>query len=311
MIPSGDILYRVGMEINFFDVIMENAVHAHASDIHIDPGALWLFIYFRIDGMVTLYDKFNLSTHEGIIARIKVLARLPIDERRLPKDGRFRWTNPSAVSSVEVRVSMMPTVFGENAVLRLFDPNLAFLTLEELGFSSEHRDSIEQALAFSSGLIIVTGPTGSGKTTALYAMLARLNNGKRNIITIEDPVERRITGIRQIEIGGNTLLTFPSVLRSVLRQDPDVLMIGEVRDKESAELALQSALTGHLVLTTLHASSADGVEIRLRQMGIPNYLIESTLRLAVSTKLVPSTHSGKGRVLQSGCILYGSAEKNK
>jgi len=310
MTSSGAFLYCDGMEINFFDVVMESALHAHVSDIHIDPGGLWLFIYFRVDGMISLYDKFDLSLHEGLIARIKVLARLPLDERRLPKDGRFRWVHPSTGVSVEVRVSMMPTAYGENAVLRLFDPSLAFLTLEELGFPSEHVDSIKEALAFSSGLIIVTGPTGSGKTTALYAMLARLNNGKRNIITIEDPVERRIVGIRQIEIGGNTLLTFPSVLRSVLRQDPDVLMIGEVRDKESAELALQSALTGHLVLTTLHASSASEVAVRLKQMGIANYLIEATLRLAVSTKLVAKNHSNKGRVLQSDCVLFGGS-KNK
>lgn len=289
---------------NYLDVIMESAVRARASDIHIDPGAAWLFIYFRIDGMITLYDKFDLSLHEGLIARIKVLARLPLDERRLPKDGRFRWVNPSNGYAVEVRVSIMPTAFGENAVLRLFDPNLAFLTLEELGFPTEQMDSIEEALAFSSGLIIVTGPTGSGKTTALYAMISRLNDGKKNIITIEDPIERKIAGVKQIEIGSNTLLTFPSVLRSVLRQDPDVMMIGEIRDKESAELALQSALTGHLVLTTLHASSAEGVMHRLKQMGVAKYLIEATLRLAVSTRLVPNKHPDAGRVLQSDCISY-------
>jgi type II secretory ATPase GspE/PulE/Tfp pilus assembly ATPase PilB-like protein len=217
--------------------------------------------------------------------RIKVLARLPVDDRRFPKDGRFEWKDEARDISAEIRVSMMPTIYGENAVLRLFDPFLAVFTLRELGFSEEQSVLLEKALSQRSGLILAAGPTGSGKTTTLYAMLSHLNDGRHLIVTAEDPVERRVRGIRQIEVGGTSMLEYVTVLRSILRQDPDVIMIGEIRDKESAELAIQCALTGHLVLSTIHASSSHHIEKRLMNMGIPAYLIEATLVCGFSQNL--------------------------
>ena len=268
------------------DIIIETAVLVRASDIHIDPTDHALSVYFRVDGTLRFHGDYPLALHDGVMLRIKVLARLPLDDKRLPKDGRFKWANKAGTLSAEVRVSMMPTIYGENAVLRLFDPLISIFTLKELGFSDMHTLSLERALAFRSGLVMIVGPTGSGKTTTLYSMLSYLKRSGRLIITVEDPIERRIDGIRQIEVGGSTFLEYVTVLRSILRQDPDVIMIGEIRDKEGAELAIQSALTGHLVISTLHASSAFSVKHRLSNMGIPEYLIDATLVTALSQRLV-------------------------
>lgn len=268
------------------DRVIAAALSARASDIHIDPTERALSISFRVDGSLRFHGDFPLTLHEGVMLRIKVLARLPLDDRRLPKDGRFKWVNKSGTLSAEVRVSMMPTVHGENAVLRLFDPLISIFTMKELGFSDAQALSLERALAFRSGLIMIVGPTGSGKTTTLYSMLSYLKRSGRLIITIEDPIERHIAGIRQIEVGGGTFLEYVTVLRSILRQDPDVIMIGEIRDREGAELAIQSALTGHLVISTLHASSAFAVKKRLSNMGIAEYLIDATLVTALSQRLV-------------------------
>jgi len=289
------------------DSIIDSALRARASDIHIDPAELLLVVFFRIDGSLRLERELPITAHEGIVMRIKVLARLPVDDKRHPKDGRFRWIHKDGTLSAEVRVSMMPTSYGENAVLRIFDPHISILSLKELGFSDMHVRSVEEVLALRSGLIMVVGPTGSGKTTTLYSMLSILQRSTRLIITVEDPVERRIHGTRQIEVGGSTLLAYVTVLRSILRQDPDVILIGEIRDKESAELAIQSALTGHLVIATLHASSVFQVKKRLLNIGIAEYLIDATLVFALSQRLVAkicdrcreldSNHSGfyKGR----------------
>ncbi len=268
------------------DTTIESALKVRASDIHIDPTETSLRVSFRIDGNIHLEKELSLTYHEGLTILIKVLARLPIDDKRLPKDGRFKWKNKEGTMCVEVRVSMMPTSFGENVVLRLFDPLISIISLEELGFSKPHILSIEKTLALRSGLIMIVGPTGSGKTTTLYSLLSNLKKSQRVIVTIEDPLERHIEGIRQIEVGGVTLLEYVTVLRSILRQDPDVIMIGEIRDKEAAELAISCALTGHLVITTLHASSAFQVKKRLIHMGIPEYLIDATLVCALSQRLV-------------------------
>lgn len=269
-----------------FDSIVEGALYARASDIHIDPTEHSVKILFRIDGALIFQHDLPLIVHEGIIQYIKVLARLPIDEKRLPKDGRFKWSNKERTLSAEIRVSMMPTVYGENAVLRLFDPLISMFSLRELGFSELHTHTMEHALAQSAGLVMVVGPTGSGKTTTLYSILSHIKKSERLIVTIEDPVERRIDGVRQIEVGSSTLVEYVTVLRSILRQDPDIIMIGEIRDKEGAELAIQSALTGHLVITTLHAASAFQVKKRLMNMGIAEYLIDATLICALSQRLV-------------------------
>jgi type IV pilus assembly protein PilB len=266
--------------------IIEAALTAHASDIHIDPVDRVLIIFFRIDGILYAHKEYPLFMHEGIMLRIKVLARLPIDDKRLPKDGRFKWFSEEKTRTAEVRVSMMPTVYGENAVLRLFDPMIDIFTLKELGFSDNHVQTMEKALSYRSGLIMIVGPTGSGKTTTLYSILSYLKGSGRLIITVEDPIERHIEGIRQIEVGGTSFLEYVTVLRAILRQDPDVIMIGEIRDKEGAELAIQSALTGHLVISTLHATSVFGVKKRLVNMGVAEYLVDATLITALSQRLV-------------------------
>lgn len=268
------------------DTIIKSGIEAKASDIHIDPTAECLKASFRIDGTILTYKEYPFELHESLMIRIKVLSRLPLDDKRLPKDGRFKWIDPQCGLSAEIRVSMMPTIFGENAVLRIFDPSMSILSFKELGFSDVQTSSIEQALSFSSGLIVVSGPTGSGKTTTLYSMLSYIKKSSRLIITIEDPVEKRIKGIRQIEVDGSSSLTYSSVLRSILRQDPDVIMLGEIRDKESALLALQAALTGHLVISTLHASSAFGIKNRLINMGVPRDILDATLILSLSQRLL-------------------------
>ena len=267
------------------DIIKEGFL-SRASDIHIDPTETSLIISFRVDGWLRIYKELNISLHEGIILRIKVLARLALDDRRLPKDGHFKWKSKDEEINIEIRVSMIPTIFGENAVLRLFDQEDTFLTFQELGFSETEAFSLEKALELIAGIIFVVGPTGSGKTTTLYSILSHLRKSQRLIITIEDPIERRIIGVRQIEVGGNTLLDFPIILRSILRQDPDIIMVGEIRDKISADLALQAALTGHLVLTTLHASSVTDVRHRLISMGASSYLLDSIKLSIISQRLV-------------------------
>ena len=274
--------------------IIKEAVLSRASDIHFDPTENALVVSFRIDGWLCLHKELDKSLHEGILFRIKVLARLPLDERRLPKDGRFVWEDKD--SSIEIRVSMVPTLFGENAVLRLFDQNIGEVNLLELGFSEKQIISLEKILEMESGIIMVVGPTGSGKTTTLYSLLTLLKKSSRLIITIEDPIERRIKGIRQIEVGGNTLLDFPMILRSVLRQDPDIIMVGEIRDNVSADLALQAGLSGHLVLATLHASSVDGARNRLVNMGVSSYLLDSIQMSVIAQKLV-SEKGVEGRKL--------------
>jgi len=270
---------------NILNEIITSALLVRASDIHIDPTEKYLSVFFRVDGVLRLERQFPHALHEGIMLRIKVLARLPLDDRRKPKDGKFKWFSSDGTLSAEVRVSMMPTIYGENAVFRLFDPLISILTLEELGFIDAHISIIEKAVARQSGLFIIVGPTGSGKTTTLYTLLSYIKKTSRLIVTIEDPVERHIEGIRQIEVGGSNFIEYVSILRSVLRQDPDVIMIGEIRDKVSAELAIQSALTGHLVITTLHASSVFDVKKRLVNMEIAEYLIDSTLVCALSQRL--------------------------
>lgn len=271
---------------DILDGIIESALKARASDVHIDPTENGLKVFFRLDGQLSLRMEFPIRLHESIMQRIKVLARLPVDDKRLPKDGKFKWTSTDGTLTAEVRVSMMPTTYGENAVLRLFDPLISIFSLKELGFSDAHAFSLERALAMRSGLIMLAGPTGSGKSTTLYSILSRVRDSSRLVIAIEDPVERRIAGIRQIEVGGASLLEYVSVLRSVLRQDPDVIMIGEIRDREAAELAIQSALTGHLVISTLHAPSAFGVRQRLCNMGVAEYLVDATLVCVMSQRLV-------------------------
>ncbi len=270
--------------IRLLNSLFHQAVKERASDIHIEPFETELLIRLRIDGI--LYD--TLSPPKWIqpllLSRIKVLAGLNIAEKRLPQDGRIRLKITGR--DIDVRVSVIPTAFGERAVLRLLDRSAALLDLEELGLSQKNLQLLSRLIRQSHGLILVTGPTGSGKTTTLYAALSKINTPDKNIITIEDPIEYQLRGIGQMQVNSKINLTFSQGLRSILRQDPDVIMVGEIRDVETAEIAIQAALTGHLVLSTLHTNHSFGAITRLLDMGIDPYLISSSVLAVLAQRLV-------------------------
>lgn len=267
-----------------FDLIMMQAIRDRASDIHLEPDEKNLRVRFRIDGY--LFETLTLpkAVHPAITSRIKILAEMDIAETRLPQDGNFNVRMGNW--GFEVRVSTFPTIYGENVVLRLLDQTSPLLSLEELGFSEEMLNQFRQILKRPNGIILVTGPTGSGKTTTLYACLNLINSADKNIITIEDPVEYRLPLIRQTQVNPKAGITFATGLRSILRQDPDVIMVGEIRDLETAEIAIQAALTGHLVLSTLHTNDAPEAITRLLDIGVEAYLISSSLAGVLAQRLV-------------------------
>ncbi|MCX8118567.1 MAG: ATPase, T2SS/T4P/T4SS family [Desulfobacterota bacterium] len=266
------------------DLVMMQAISDRASDIHIEPDEKSLRIRFRIDGL--LYETMTLpkAVHPSITARIKILAEMDIAETRLPQDGNFNVRMDQR--GFEIRVSTFPTIYGENVVLRLLDQTSPLLTLEELGFSEEMLGQFKRLLRRTAGMILVTGPTGSGKTTTLYASLNLINSVDKNIITVEDPVEYRLPLIRQTQINPKAGITFATGLRSILRQDPDVIMVGEIRDLETAQIAIQAALTGHLVLSTLHTNDAPEAITRLLDIGVEPYLISSSVIGVLAQRLV-------------------------
>lgn len=266
------------------NTILEYAAKAKASDIHIEPWESALKVRFRIDGI--LQETMSLPVHiqSALISRIKILSDLKIDEHRVPQDGRFDVNIDE--HEIDVRVAVSPTVHGEKVVMRLLDKSAGAITLENLGLRGHSFRLIDQGIKKPHGMILSTGPTGSGKTTTLYAVLAKLNNPGVNIITLEDPVEYQTKGVNQIQVNAAVGLTFASGLRSILRQDPDIIMVGEIRDAETADLAVQSALTGHTVLSTLHTNSASGVLPRLLDMDIEPFLIASTVSTAIGQRLV-------------------------
>ncbi|MCK5475669.1 MAG: type II/IV secretion system protein [Candidatus Pacebacteria bacterium] len=271
------------------DIIVSHAVEGKASDIHIEPSENELRVRYRLDGV--LHNSLVLPAKIGpaVVSRIKILSSLKIDETRKPQDGRFRFdlnSNASGAKSVDLRVSTFPTVTGEKVVMRILDTSSDINSLESLGISGRGLKIINENIGKPFGIILVTGPTGSGKSTTLYAMLKILNEEGVNIVTLEDPVEYFMAGINQSQIKAEIGYTFSSGLRSILRQDPDIIMVGEIRDKETAELATHAALTGHLVLSTLHTNNAVGVIPRLIDMGIEPFLISSSLNLAVGQRLV-------------------------
>ncbi|OGX37647.1 MAG: type II secretion system protein GspE [Omnitrophica WOR_2 bacterium RIFCSPHIGHO2_02_FULL_50_17] len=270
--------------VRLVNIMVMEAVREGASDIHVEPQEESLAIRFRIDGV--LYEKESPPKHfqSAIISRIKVLANLDIAERRRPQDGRFHMKMENR--QIDLRISCVPTIYGENVVMRLLDATSAVLGLEQLGFARETLTHYRKLVKQAHGIILVTGPTGSGKTTTLYASLNILNTPEKNIITIEDPVEYRLHGIRQIQVNLQADLTFAKGLRSVLRQDPDIIMVGEIRDLETAEIAIQAALTGHLVFATLHTNDAPGAVTRLLDMGIEPYLISSSVIGVIAQRLV-------------------------
>lgn len=271
--------------INVIETLLEDAQGLNASDIHIDPTRENIRVRLRLDGVLKDTTTLPKSIHQEIISRIKVLASLRTDEHQAAQDGRFRHLLPSG-SFVDIRVSIAPTYHGENAVLRLLADHSEEATLATLGFSDEDKKKIERAIKKSTGMILSTGPTGSGKTTTLYTLIKMLNKPEVAIVTIEDPIEYSIDGIEQIQVNTRTCLTFANGLRSILRQDPDIIMVGEIRDPETASIAVNTALTGHLLLSTLHTNDAATTLPRLSDMGIDAYLIASTMNVAIGQRLV-------------------------
>jgi general secretion pathway protein E len=270
--------------IRLLNSILSEAVKERVSDIHIEPYERDLVVRFRIDGI--LYEKLTPPKiiQEALVSRVKIMAGLNIAEKRLPQDGRIRVL--VAGRDVDIRVSIIPTFYGERSVLRLLDKKKGVLSLEDIGLGDEGVQTMERVLARTNGIVLVTGPTGSGKSTTLYAALNRLNSSEKNIITIEDPIEYQIKGIGQIQINSKIELTFAAGLRSILRQDPDIIMVGEIRDAETAEIAIQASLTGHLVLSTLHTNDAPTAVTRLVDMGIEPFMIASSLTAVLAQRLV-------------------------
>jgi len=271
--------------INLVDHLIRHACEIHASDIHIDPIEQSVRIRFRIDGVLEDSHPLPKEIHSEIISRIKVLSGLRTDEHNAAQDGRFR-NVVSESNSVDVRVSIVPTYHGENAVLRLLSDNDENFTLETLGFTETDQQKIRNAIKRPSGMILVTGPTGSGKTTTLYTLVKMLNSSEISIVTIEDPIEYAVDGIEQIQVNQRTGLTFANGLRSILRQDPNVIMVGEIRDIETANIAVNTALTGHLLLSTLHTNDVSTTLPRLLDMKIEPFLVASTVSIAIGQRLV-------------------------
>lgn len=270
--------------IKLVSQLIQNAAEAGASDIHIEPFEDQLKIRYRIDGLLREVEAPSTQPAAAVISRVKIMANMNIAERRLAQDGRFKQRIRG--KEFDFRVSTVPTMYGESVVLRLLKRDEVELDFEPLGFSSEQARTMRDILAQPHGILLVTGPTGSGKSTTLYAALRHLNNPERMIITVEDPIEYSIRGINQMQVKPQIGLTFASALRSIVRQDPDVIMIGEIRDSETAQIAVQSALTGHLVMSTLHTNDASGSIMRLLDMGIPDYLLTSAVNAIQAQRLV-------------------------
>lgn len=270
--------------VRILDQLLQTGVQLKASDLHIDPQERDVAIRYRIDGRLKTEKHVPKSVQQSLIARIKILANLNITESRLPQDGRIK--TMIGLSPVDLRISSLPTVFGEKIVVRILDLNNALLELSELYFSQDNYKKYLKLINLPSGLILLTGPTGSGKTSTLYASINKLNSERVNIITIEDPVEFEVPGINQVQVNNAVGLNFATGLRSILRQDPNIIMVGEIRDQETAEIAIRASLTGHLVFSTLHTNSAIGAVPRLVDMGIEPYLVVSSISGIVAQRLV-------------------------
>lgn len=270
--------------IKLINAMLGEAIKEGASDIHIETFENQLVVRFRVDGVLREILKPNRKMSSMLVSRIKVMAKLDIAEKRVPQDGRI--SLKIAGRAVDVRVSTMPSSHGERVVLRLLDKNNARLNLEDLGMTAANRDIFSQLIRKPHGIILVTGPTGSGKSTTLYAGLTEINSKDRNILTVEDPIEFDLQGIGQTQVNTRVDMTFARGLRAILRQDPDVVMIGEIRDLETAQIAVQASLTGHLVLSTLHTNTAAGAITRLEDMGIEPFLLSSSLLAVLSQRLV-------------------------
>ncbi len=264
--------------------VIADAIEQGASDIHIDPGEGDMRVLFRIDGVLSQTSTLKRSMATSVISRVKIMSEMDISERRVPQDGRFALT--VAGRRVDVRVTTLPLVYGEGAYLRILDKGVTVRGLESLGMQRTEQDRFAYAIGRPNGAVLVTGPTGSGKSTTLYAALGAINDGRRSILTIEDPVESRIAGVKQMQVAPKAGMTFAGGLRAMLRADPDVIMVGEIRDRETAHIAVEAALTGHLVLSTLHTRDAPAALGRLIDMGIEPFLISSAIDCIVAQRLV-------------------------
>lgn len=288
--------------IKLVNIIIAQAVREGASDIHVEPEEEMLRVRYRVDGVMHEVMSPPRNLHAGVTSRIKIMADLDIAERRIPQDGRLRMRVGEKI--IDIRLSTLPTVFGEKIVMRLLDKQSVLFGLEELGLDPDHLAKFKVMIQKPYGLILVTGPTGSGKTTTLYAALNTINSVEKNIVTIEDPVEYQLKGITQVHVNLKVGVTFAAGLRSILRQDPDIIMIGEIRDRETATIAVQAALTGHLVLSTLHTNDAPGAIARLIDIGVEPFLIASSLSGVVAQRLVRKicTHCKKSYTPDPGLL---------
>lgn len=270
--------------IRLVNHLFARALDLNASDIHFEPNEHHLDVRCRVDGIMTRIERLPIKIHTAVASRLKLMARLDIGEKRLPQDGRI--DSRIGAKQLDMRVSTLPGVHGESVVLRILDRSDTAVSLQQLGMPESILGTYQQLITQPHGMILITGPTGSGKTTTLYATLEKINSEKQKIITVEDPVEYQLEGITQIQANSSIGLTFAAGLRSIVRQDPDVLMVGEIRDHETAEIAIESALTGHLVFSTLHTNDAAGAVTRLQDMGVEGYLISSSLLAIQAQRLV-------------------------
>ena len=283
-IDSGDAAVEDAPIVKLVHMVLTRAVEDRASDIHIEPTESDVRIRFRVDGVLHEMMRSPKNIQAGLVSRLKVMGEMNIAEKRVPQDGRVGLKVSGR--SVDLRLATLPTVFGEKVVIRILDKESVLLKLEQLGFLEESYKRYETSFRKPYGAILVTGPTGSGKSTSLYATLNILNQSDRNIITVEDPVEYRLRGINQVQVHTKAGLTFGSALRSILRADPDIVMVGEIRDRETAMIAMEAALTGHLVLTTLHTNDAPSALTRLQEMDVEAYLVASAIDSVVAQRLL-------------------------
>lgn len=287
--------------------ILRYAVEGGASDIHIEPSPEKTHVRFRMDGDLHTSLELPAKVHPAVVARIKILSQMRLDEKRKPQDGRFSATVEGR--RIDFRVSTFPTQFGEKIVMRILDRSKSVADLESLGFRPDDYATIKEIIARPYGIILISGPTGSGKSTTLFAMLSALDREKQNVVSLEDPVEYEIPGVAQSQVRPEIGYTFASGLRSILRQDPNVIMVGEIRDKETAQLAIQAALTGHLVFSTIHTNTAAGVIPRLIDMGVDPYLIAPTLIAAIGQRLVRKMCPGAGKAIDATPSIREMLEK--
>lgn len=270
--------------VRLINSIISQAVKLKASDIHIEPSESKIRIRFRIDGELQEVMNPEKSAHSAIITRIKIMGKMDISEKRIPQDGRVELSVDN--KEIDMRISSIPTIFGEKVVIRLLDRENFLTTKAGLGFSQHNLMLLDKLIKFPNGILLVTGPTGSGKSTTLYAILKELNKARTNIITIEDPVEYRLEGVNQVQVNAKAGMTFASGLRSILRQDPDIIMVGEIRDTETAQIAVRASITGHLVLSTMHTNDASSTVARLVDMGVEPYLVSASVVGVIAQRLV-------------------------